>query len=653
MKKILSIIFILCILPTNSLFAGGLFDPNATPEDINWNTPYYKITTDGNAGGIFFKDKFNNNEYRFKSKYKGHLFTVVGFDGYTHYLDSPYNIFLKDTYGLITNNSNNNTYYYYFDINKYTLVEIPLPKPITLNLEVGDFIENNILYLYYSDDKLLYKYDTSGTRLVPEVYKIPEILSTISNEECSPLMMNDGTFINANHFPTYENIIDNQIIIKEFCNNTYVISSYNILTGETRILYKGDGKLNYKFSVNQHGTYTAISIAPQRGVFDGITSWEYIYVNEGIDFNIGDKSIVISVGYDRGQYPDELKDLDGRLKQIYPQGIYYFSFPYISYILDYEYWTKEALKGQDLRNNFIHFHNLSTNSERIFGELMTTPDEMINYRANRIDPPYFYYYKSVERRDSSYSGTTPFGEWRSDKDSSGSFIYQFGDNNTYGYIENNDQGNVPSNINEVQINLNSNENSFHETIQPMSKVFKDISTDSKFYIQTKYLKDKNIVNGYTDGTFRVSNNISRAEFLKILLEGIPSIKLNISDKQCFSDVMDEWFAQYVCLAKRMNWVKGYNGNLFKPNNFITRAEAAKIISEVLKISDKKNSNISIFSDVDTNEWFFDYVTDLLSKNIIEKSQNFYPRNNLTRGDMATYIYNVFTISNIDLTNLVE
>ena len=52
---------------------------------------------------------------------------------------------------------------------------------------------------------------------------------------------------------------------------------------------------------------------------------------------------------------------------------------------------------------------------------------------------------------------------------------------------------------------------------------------------------------------------------------------------CFSDVTDEWFAKYVCYAKTVGWVKGYSDSTFKPTQEITLIEALKILASALKV----------------------------------------------------------------------
>jgi len=56
-------------------------------------------------------------------------------------------------------------------------------------------------------------------------------------------------------------------------------------------------------------------------------------------------------------------------------------------------------------------------------------------------------------------------------------------------------------------------------------------------------------------------------------------KINTTVKYVyFRDITkNDWFAKYICIAKNKGVISGYPDKTFKPNNNITFAEAAKII----------------------------------------------------------------------------
>jgi len=87
----------------------------------------------------------------------------------------------------------------------------------------------------------------------------------------------------------------------------------------------------------------------------------------------------------------------------------------------------------------------------------------------------------------------------------------------------------------------------------------------------EYVQEKGIVQGYSNGDYRPSETISRAEFIKILVasqyspEEIASCELGIFSP--FPDVpKTEWYAPFICLAHKKDIVSGYSNGTFAPNN---------------------------------------------------------------------------------------
>ncbi|OGJ61098.1 hypothetical protein A3C52_02520 [Candidatus Peribacteria bacterium RIFCSPHIGHO2_02_FULL_51_15] len=92
-----------------------------------------------------------------------------------------------------------------------------------------------------------------------------------------------------------------------------------------------------------------------------------------------------------------------------------------------------------------------------------------------------------------------------------------------------------------------------------------------------------IVEGYSDGTFKPDDPVNRAEAVKILLEGsmLPRVT-ETGASIVFPDVnQTDWFIPYLSNAAERGIVTGYEDGLFRPANFITRAEAAAIIERTL------------------------------------------------------------------------
>lgn len=105
--------------------------------------------------------------------------------------------------------------------------------------------------------------------------------------------------------------------------------------------------------------------------------------------------------------------------------------------------------------------------------------------------------------------------------------------------------------------------------------FTDFNDAHWAYTAVNYLKSYGIVSGYSDGSFKPENNITRAEFVKMIVSalGLETGAYNAS----FTDVSEsDWFSPYVALAEHYNIVYGDEKGEFRPNENITRQDAAVI-----------------------------------------------------------------------------
>ncbi len=72
------------------------------------------------------------------------------------------------------------------------------------------------------------------------------------------------------------------------------------------------------------------------------------------------------------------------------------------------------------------------------------------------------------------------------------------------------------------------------------------------------------------------------------------------DKRKFKDVGGHWAEKEIMFLAEKGWISGYSDGTYKPNNTLTRAHAAKIMSNFLALT-PTNERIS-FTDVDNGFW---------------------------------------------------
>jgi len=154
--------------------------------------------------------------------------------------------------------------------------------------------------------------------------------------------------------------------------------------------------------------------------------------------------------------------------------------------------------------------------------------------------------------------------------------------------------------------------------------FPDIYTHNPYFKSVEVLYKNGVIEGYSDGKYKPGKKINRAEFIKIVL-GANDIKSE--GKNCFTDVKNEWFAKYVCSAKKKGIIKGYPDGKFRPERNISFVEAAKIIAEASNrfIDKKYNKN-----------WYHSYVKEFEENVSIPLSITGFSHE-ITRGEMADMI----------------
>jgi len=160
----------------------------------------------------------------------------------------------------------------------------------------------------------------------------------------------------------------------------------------------------------------------------------------------------------------------------------------------------------------------------------------------------------------------------------------------------------------------------------------------------KYLYDNKIISGYPDGFFRPDNTVTRAELLKILIEGkgeSPSLEYY---NNCFSDVQSQWYSAYICYAKAEDWISGYSDDSFKPGYAVSKIEAIKILMEsqgyILPAEVIQNP----YSDVNKNEWYAKYIELAKEKGLLEETgQYFGLQDKMSRASISENIYRTLMI----------
>lgn len=172
--------------------------------------------------------------------------------------------------------------------------------------------------------------------------------------------------------------------------------------------------------------------------------------------------------------------------------------------------------------------------------------------------------------------------------------------------------------------------------------FSDVVTDTPNSEAILYLQDHDIVKGYGDGTFKPEKDVSRAELLKIIIEG-SKIDLGIEDLTPFKDIdYSDWYAPYVKKAYAAGWINGYTDNTFRPNQTISKVESLKIIGKAQnwQLQTAQSLDIqAVFQDVEKGSWYEPYIRYAEKNNYLEENgPTLSPITPMTRGSISEVIY---------------
>ena len=148
--------------------------------------------------------------------------------------------------------------------------------------------------------------------------------------------------------------------------------------------------------------------------------------------------------------------------------------------------------------------------------------------------------------------------------------------------------------------------------------FKDIPANAWYSTYVGYLEKYDVINGYTDGTFKPEAPVTRAEFTAMAVryfDIFEEVKYEeITSK--YADVDGKyWAIKDISYASNKKWLNGYVDGTFKPDINITRAEVVTVVNRVTgRTADQDyiNKNLEVldrFTDLKTNShWaFYDII----------------------------------------------
>ncbi|MEH6942190.1 C40 family peptidase [Bacillus sp. JJ722] len=172
--------------------------------------------------------------------------------------------------------------------------------------------------------------------------------------------------------------------------------------------------------------------------------------------------------------------------------------------------------------------------------------------------------------------------------------------------------------------------------------FVDVAKNHFAYTPVKTLSTKGVVNGFEDGTFRPNNVVTRGQAAAIVNNVLKHSPKNI---RSFKDVStNNRFAKDIAAMKELGIISGYNDGTYRSDKTMTRMEMALIVNKAFKLNDNKISNASdtaVYSDVNPSSFGSDAIATMHSIDRTNgfKTKTYRPNDKALRGEFTTAVYN--------------
>lgn len=156
-----------------------------------------------------------------------------------------------------------------------------------------------------------------------------------------------------------------------------------------------------------------------------------------------------------------------------------------------------------------------------------------------------------------------------------------------------------------------------------------------------------LISGYEDGTIRPDNEISRAEFVSLVnrVAGYQAAGSAVK----FSDVKTgDWYAGQVAIAVNEGYIGGFEDNTFRPNDSVTRAQAAAIIARIKNLPSDA-ARVEQFADAAaTPDWAKGVVGAVANAGYMigDEANNFNAEKALTRAEAVAALDRVFEVKEL-------
>ncbi len=179
---------------------------------------------------------------------------------------------------------------------------------------------------------------------------------------------------------------------------------------------------------------------------------------------------------------------------------------------------------------------------------------------------------------------------------------------------------------------------------PCGMTFIDLPDTHWAWSYVNYLYCRGIVGGYSDGTFRPQAIATRGQLTKMITIGM-HWSMPLPPTPTFSDVLPgSPFYSYVETAAAHGVVSGYSDGTFRPANPITRAQLSKMIL-LAKGWSPLYPAMPSFSDVPADYWAYGYIEAIRAQGVVSgySDGTFHPADVATRAQLSKMLSTAFQL----------
>lgn len=166
--------------------------------------------------------------------------------------------------------------------------------------------------------------------------------------------------------------------------------------------------------------------------------------------------------------------------------------------------------------------------------------------------------------------------------------------------------------------------------------FYDVSKAYTFYDEIEFLTSKQIITGYSDGSFKPEASVTRAE-AAIMIGRALGLNGDPQDTH-FNDVTANVTGSgYIASAVERGIISGFPDNTYRPYQPVTRAQMAIILDKAFTLKNAHPNNI--FTDISENMIAYPSILNAYANGIVNgfSDATYKPDNRVVRGHFSAFL----------------